>query len=260
MRPRVFARLDERLFRAWQAKDEAARADAWVHIWDLSYSVAVALCRGFAPDEHTAQEWASHAITGAWIDIERQLQQGLRWDGDPEFVGLLRAHVTYRCKDRYRAYWRLTSHFEDFLGVPDDQRAERLDALATIPPTQEVKELAAARTHEAIGGLVSRLTAEREICRSSPALVEILDAMLAYVLECCARAVVGDSRLLTLDELIPLVNRDVFDASMADMNQFILERLKINRNTLDTRRKQIRRRVEQTARDETDRRSHPRTL
>ena len=232
LRPFAFARLDKRLFDAWRSGNPAARSDAWIHLWSLAYTIAVRYCRRFARDDETAKDFGAMAITDAWMDIDRRLREGETWKGESKFAGLLTAHVIYRCRDQCRAFVRSISILDELLGVPADERDERLEAAAPVPPSQGNRGLLIARTREEIRDLVVRLAGLRERRRKRKVLMEAIDAMLAYVRECFAQAVPDgvETASMTLDELVERADPDAFEASKSDMYAFIMKRLKLGRN------------------------------
>lgn len=235
------AELDKQLFQAWQSGDQAAFQTIWEHLWSTMFSVAVAYCRSMGYKPEDAVDGATDAVNDAWIGIDSKLRAGYRWTADSSFVSLVESRVILRCKDWRRRKYRWTNGLVDLPGVAEEQGDDFLERLVPVEPTQGADALVTIRTQEEVDSLVCRLAARREICRGQPALAQLIDAQLAYVRECVARTVEEvDTSAMTLDELIPLMNRGMFDASKADMNRFIMARLRITRNTLDTRQADIR--------------------
>ena len=230
--------LNRRLYIAWKAGDESARAAAWSLMWSHCFTKAFAACQRFARDAQTAETCANTAITDAWMGIDRQIRDGRRtWHGEVQFAGLLKAHVTYRCKDQCRALLRANKGIEEFAGVPDDDRDTKLETSAPVPPVQETDLLRPARTREACCAVITRLAARRELCRSRPALFAVVDAQLEYIRECLVETTRPgiDGRSTSLDALIDHVDFEAVEVSKSAMYSFVRTRLAINPNQLSTR-------------------------
>jgi hypothetical protein len=206
-----------------------------------------------------AEAAAVSAYSDTWRSLERQLQDGLQWTGEPAFLKHITAHIVYRIKDARRQHYRRTNRLDDLLGDPEEARTARLERLTPVAPNQgapeDPDEAVALRTEMAVGHIVTTLATWKEVCRmrKRKALVAVLDAQLEYIRHCVAKAVtnLGSERhpeAMTLDELLPYLDPDAFHASQPEMSQFIMDALTINRGTLDTRRKQIRELVEGSGR------------
>ena len=257
-RSRLVKRVDEELFAAWKAEDPAARTEAWNRLWTATYSWAAPYCRSMAPDAFAADEWAAEAIFSALADVERRLRDEFSWQGEPQFAGMFSNYVRRRCIDRCRAFMRLAAREAD--EGREQVAGGRPDRSPSVPAMQEDDTIGIAGTVAAIGDIAFRLAWQREICAERPALAEIMEAKQAYLRECCVRAVVGlavpDADAMRLDDLVPLIDRCGFDASSPEMNEFIMNRLGIDRMTLDNRLREIRkllRRVQSGEADDTDR-------
>lgn len=239
-RSRLISRVDADLFAAWKAGDAVARNEAWRRLWTSTYSWVVPFCRTMAPDDLAAQEWAADAINAVHAELEKLLAGGFTWRGEPQFAGMFANYVKRRCLDRCRAFMRTDGRNADIRLESEGVEAD----LPSSPPVQESEAVDLARTREAVDDLVCRLARRREVCGSRRALVDIIDAMLAYLRECCLRAVVtvdaATAAPLTLDQLVPLIDRQAVVASSSEMSEFIMAHLGIDRPTLDNRNREIR--------------------
>lgn len=237
--PTQFDAIDERLFAAWSNGNEQARADAWLLMHRYLYSLAVSVCGRSAADRTQALQWADEAMTDAWQEVDDRLTAGHAWDGEPLFVGLVRSRVVFHSLRRAERGLRWNRRIRD-LQTPEGA-GDPIDLVRSEPPHQEQLEMAVATTREHLSVLVARLRWLRELAANRPALKAVLDASLAYLRACCERAVPDAAgQRAPLTELIPRLDRDGFEASESEMNQFIMSRLNIGRNVLDLRRRQIR--------------------
>lgn len=230
----VLAKVDEQLFDAWKSGDPAARDEAWRRLWATNYSWAVPFCRAMAPDDLTAKEWAADAWKAALRNLEaRMAAEGFSWRGESQFAGLFVEYLKRRCLDCRRAELRVTAPTRRSAG----NTAQELDVVLPPVPADEDRQIEAAQTRAAIEKMVERLAGCKEMCRGRPALAAIFEARQAYLRECCVRAVVGvpNAASLSLDELVPLLDRHAVEASSEEMNRFTMARLKISRGTLDVR-------------------------
>lgn len=235
----ALTKVDEQLFDAWKSGDPAARDEAWTRLWTTNYSWAVPFCRTMAPDDLTAREWAADAWKAALSNLEaRMAAEGFSWRGESQFAGLFGEYLKRRCLDRRRAELRATTQARRSAG----DTAQELDVVLPPVPADEDHQIEAAQTRGAIEKIVQRLAGCKEMCRGRPALEAIFEARRAYLLECCVRAVVGvaNADSLSLDELVPLLDRHAVEASSEEMNKFTMARLKISRGTLDVRLQEFR--------------------
>jgi DNA-directed RNA polymerase specialized sigma24 family protein len=244
--------IDEELFRAWQSGDHDARNRIWGQLWRRYYTVSFAFCLKWGLNPDDAREAANDAYTGAWHSLEKQLRKGLPWTGEANFLEHVEATVIYRSRDALRKRFRWANQRDDLLGDTEEERTERLERLTPVAPNQgaddDPGEVAAVRTQQAVAHIITTLAIWKELCRKQPSLVAFLDAQLEYLRQCVAKSVTDlesdrDPETMTLDELLPYLDRDRFRAKQNEMNQFIMDTLKINRNQLDTRRRKIRQRV-----------------
>jgi hypothetical protein len=241
-RPTVFDRLAARLDRARTADDWPAYETVWAEQWSVLYTTAVTFCARMGCDAATARQRAADALGAAWLEMGAILAEsaGPR-PGDAEFLNRLTARVVLRCKDGRRA----AAAFERrFLvdSAPEDGGADPLEARVGIPPSQEDDLLRGERSREAVDTMVADLTEMRERCLSRPALLALIDAMLAYVRHCVLQAA-GDgagAEGLSLDELVERAVPSEVEATKSAMNQFVMERLGLNRTQLDTRMADLR--------------------
>ncbi|MBY0494539.1 MAG: hypothetical protein K2Y23_10005 [Cyanobacteria bacterium] len=235
----VLATVDEQLFDAWRSGDPAARDEAWTRLWNLNCSWAVPFCRTMAPDDLTAEAWAAEASDAALSNLEARIAaEGFSWRGESQFAGLFGQYLKRRCLDRRRAELRVTAPTRRTAGVT----AQELDVVLPPVPADEEHLIEVAHTRAAIEAMVERLGGCKEVCRGRPALEAVFDAREAYLRECCVRAVVGvaNAESLSLDELVPLLDRHAVEASSEEMNKFTMARLKISRGTLDVRLQEFR--------------------
>jgi len=242
MRRATFVSLmDEQLFAAWQTGGPAARLEAWTRLWTGVFSFAVAFCSHFAPDAHASEACASDAVNQACLDVQRRLDAGLRWEGEPQFTGFFVNYVKRRCLDGCREMSRVAARTDDSRAA-DSATGRPIEAIASVPSGMP----AVRRTQKAIEHLVDRLEWSRTVCLGRDALVAVIDGKLAYLQACCLRAVEGAAAsALSPVELVPFLDRDAVDASSEEMSEFIMERLQISRNVLDLRQREIRKLVKQ---------------
>jgi hypothetical protein len=243
---RIAAIIDAALFARWSSGDRAARDEAWKRVWTTMMSYAIAIAQGFVPDRPTAEEWGADAVTQTLIEFEQNLVKGFSWRGEAQFVGIVVTRVRQRILDRYRVLARDAIRTDD---LDRDDNEARLGAALRTPPNQRAAAPAVARTRDAIEGIVSRLAGTREICGKRKALVDVVSGDIQYVHSCCARAVSGvETTNLSLDDIVLCMDCAQFEASEAEMNQFVMASLGIDRNTLYLRRREIRKLLDKKGR------------
>lgn len=258
----VFARLAERLRRARQSRHWAAYEALWVERHPALFTAAYHYCVRIGCDAATAGQRATDALGDAWAEIGATLapsedpedpdDSNVQKDpmtpcpGEPEFLKRLNARVIYRCKDRRREAALWDARHPDVERAGDDERDDLWEKLVGVPATQEEDLLGGARTRAAISDLVIRLATLRELCRNRPALIVTVDAMLAYVHHCFGRAVPPgiDTTSMSLDDLVKHAEPAGVDATKTAMFQYLMERLRVKRNGIDTRMADIREHLE----------------
>jgi DNA-directed RNA polymerase specialized sigma24 family protein len=232
----MVVRIGADLFAAWQRRDLDARNEVWSRLYVTAYSFAVAFCRGLAPDDLAAEEWGHDAIVQVFCEVDARIES-FTWQGDSQFTGVMITMIKRRALDGFRAHYRYASRTDDLFFGTDDDRNEQFENAARVAAPQAMS----ARTHDAIAALISRLAQARERCRTRPALVDVVNATIDYVHDCCGRATIGvETKRLPLDEIVPLMDHGAFEASTRDLNAFVRERLKIDGPTLLDRRREIR--------------------
>jgi hypothetical protein len=244
-RSRQLRRVDAMLFVAWQAGDPWARSEAWERLQATTISWALPFCRTLASDDLAARELYADGLNDAFLEMDEQVTSGdFRWRGEDQFAGVFTNLLRWRCLGRHRKWLRYWLRIADRgrEGNETDDDLEKL--IAPSLPAQEDGAIAIAATRQGIEQMVTRLGMHRMLCKNArrKALVAVINQQLEYLRQCCMRSVAPtdtDATTLTLDQLVPLIDRDAVEASSPEMSKFIMSRLRISRNTLDKRKKQI---------------------
>jgi DNA-directed RNA polymerase specialized sigma24 family protein len=195
-------------------------------------------------DDCDAEDTAASAFENAWEEIEKKVKSGLvEWRGQKEFVVFVCNWFINRCRDKLRRRWREAERIIS-IDAPADEGEEgqnlpdRLGIVSDDSPEKKMlgKEAEKAAV-ESVHKIVRLLAAAQEICRNRRARLEILKGIEEYVRKRIAATLQdgADAEELTWGELLEMSDLEELMIDKTEMNQFLMERLRINRNTLDQR-------------------------
>lgn len=239
------ANLDEKLFRAWQSKDDVARNEVWVMLWQTLYTLAFRFCRRFCQDDSSAEQYAADALNNTIMEINLLIVQGKTgWEGEASFVAYVRERLINRCRDECRAMLRRTTRMDSLDGPRSDDEdgmPDWFDTLAAPGLSAEEEFLRLENMCE----LMRHLASAREMCRQTKraALAKLLAKIEEYLKRELAEAlgIEVDMERITIESLIVVAPFEDLKISQTHMYQFLMESLQLNRNTVYQRMKNVRR-------------------
>jgi hypothetical protein len=220
--------LDEALFRAWQAGDEAAREQLWTLLYHQLYTVAVGFCRKLAGPS-IAADVATEAFVRALGELDPETNATsvpVEWRGERAFVAYVRHRLVLRCRDVLRQERAATRRLE---ALPDDP--------STSPAIAEAARVAADQ-HEQVRGerwrrVVLEIEACRRACQGRRSLESLVEAIEAYVrerlvaasLRTSGRAESATLAICTLHELAERAVPERIEITRDDMYRFVRARV-----------------------------------
>jgi hypothetical protein len=228
-------KLDEMLFQAWKSGSEEARQKAWLLLWQTLDAMAVRFCRRLGLDDSAAEEWATQAFCKTIEEIDQKIRLGqVKWENEVSFVAYVRNCLIFRCRDGCRVFWRTSAHT---VSLEDEEGASLLDALGFRGASPEEDVLAA----ENMRATIRLVAAAWEVCRRQKALADLLKGMKRYLRQCLAEATPPevDADALTFDQLLDAAVMENLEVNKTEMYQFLMDSLRISRNTLDLRMKRV---------------------
>jgi hypothetical protein len=245
--PRWITLIDAQLFRAAQAGDTAAHAELWHRLFSVLYTAAIHLGLKLSGNPDAARELASQGWTATYEETNARLE-AVVWKGSRSLVSFVWRCLTWRCRDaarrRRRVGRREVGLDEAALGAGRGTTRTGSHANAAGPDGLRTPPDARVSAREVMWNLTPpALASLREALASRRKLLAVVDARVAYLREQLTAALRAEERRnaarMTPGAPVDAAVPEDLAISRRHANAFTMDRLGINRNTLDQRLKRI---------------------